>query len=167
MRVQPMQPVPQVQMQSATVSARQGIRVMPQRRVVHVRPVHVVRLSLVQVIRHVQQQRPVIMRLVQGTQVRPRQMQVRMRRPVRVHRPHVVVVNTVPPVHHHVRTSAPVAMGPVQVPHVRPVVPRGHTVRVGHRHARMLMQVAMRIQRDRHLRVRKVVQQERMVQRLD
>ena len=162
-----MQPVPQVQMQSATVSARQGIRVMPQRRVVHVRPVHVVRLSLVQVIRHVQQQRPVIMRLVQGTQVRPRQMQVRMRRPVRVHRPHVVVVNTVPPVHHRVPTSARVAMVPVRQLRVLRPVPRVHTVRVGHRHARMLMQVAMRIQRDRHLRVRKVVQQERMVQRLD
>ena len=162
-----MQPVPQVQMQSAIVSARQGIRVMPQRRVVHVRPVHVVRLSLVQVIRHVQQQRPVIMQQVQGTQVRPRQMQVRMPRPVRVHRPHVVVVNTVRPVHHRAATSVRVAMVPVRQQHVRILVPRVHTAQAVHRHVRMLVQVAMRIRLGQQPRVRKVVQQERMVQQQD
>ena len=46
-------------------------------------------------------------------------------------------------------------------------VPRGHTVPVVHRHVRMLVQVAMRIRLGQQPRVRKVVQQERMVQQLD
>ena len=129
-----MQPVPQVQMQSATVSARQGIRVMPQRRVVHVRPVHVVRLSLVLVIRHVQQRQVVIMHLVLGTLARPRQPRVIMRRPARVHRPHVVAVSTVPRVHHRAATSVRVAMVPVRQQHVRILVPRGIIPQVVRRH---------------------------------
>ena len=86
LRVRPMQPVPQVQTQSATVSARRGIQVMHQPAVVHVRRANVDITKAVQVIHHVPRRRRVTMPLVLGIPVRPRQLQATMPPQVRAAR---------------------------------------------------------------------------------
>ena len=84
--VRPTQPVPQVQTQSATVSARRGIQVMHQPAVVHVRRANVDITKAVQVIHHVPRRRRVTMPLVLGIPVRPRQLQATMPPQVRAAR---------------------------------------------------------------------------------
>lgn len=84
--VRPTQPVPQVQTQSATVSARRGIQVMHQPAVVHVRRANVDITKAVQVIHHVPRRQRGIMQQVQEIPARPRHLQATMPRPVRAAR---------------------------------------------------------------------------------
>lgn len=81
--------------------------------------------------------------------------------------PHVVRVSILLQMHHRVHQSVLVAMVPVHPVRVLHPAPRVHTAPAVRHHVRMLVQVAMQIRLGQQPRVRRVVPQERMVQRLD